>query len=419
MTESARLWAESEKLFTQADLWKPEKDRFKGWKPSQNMAFESYDASDNERRFLFFPTGEGKSKTALGLVCSTGIREVVIIAPPKTHSSWLADAATLGLNVVRIHSFEKFRMKDTLYPKGAAWIVDEYHKLGGHGAEGFKKFSKMMAHFSGPLIGCSATPNYNDYDRVFCTESVFDPRSGRNYGDWILGPKCVTTPNRYAYYPDVVGLTGYADVLDYFSKQSWVSYIEDRATWNEVELVLKRPDLDVFERLGYDHATHRIVNSDMEKRHKRVDKSFIDPVTKEIRHEIWSEIIQLAWENSDRERWMIVCAHKTVAEALYKSFKTHMHDEVWLITGDTTDINPARSAFVASDRGVLIGTTALAEGVDGLDKACQTMLILDDIVGDDAKRRQLIGRILPRGAEDSRVRLVVRARFSDQPKVTK
>jgi hypothetical protein len=38
----------------------------------------------------------------------------------------------------------------------------------------------------------------------------------------------------------------------------------------------------------------------------------------------------------------------------------------------------------------------LATGTDGLDRVCDTLVILDD-TDDDALRRQLIGRIMPRG----------------------
>jgi superfamily II DNA or RNA helicase len=48
---------------------------------------------------------------------------------------------------------------------------------------------------------------------------------------------------------------------------------------------------------------------------------------------------------------------------------------------------------------VLIGTATLATGTDGIDKVCDTMIILDD-TDDDSLRRQLVGRILPRGESD-------------------
>jgi superfamily II DNA or RNA helicase len=46
----------------------------------------------------------------------------------------------------------------------------------------------------------------------------------------------------------------------------------------------------------------------------------------------------------------------------------------------------------------LIGTASLATGTDGLDKVCDLLIILDD-TDDDSLRRQLIGRIMPRGAQ--------------------
>ena len=47
----------------------------------------------------------------------------------------------------------------------------------------------------------------------------------------------------------------------------------------------------------------------------------------------------------------------------------------------------------------LIGTATLATGTDGIDKVCDHLIILDD-TDDAALRRQVIGRIMPRG-EDS------------------
>ena len=52
--------------------------------------------------------------------------------------------------------------------------------------------------------------------------------------------------------------------------------------------------------------------------------------------------------------------------------------------------------FRTGQLDVLIGTATLATGTDGIDKVCDTMVILDD-TDDDSLRRQLVGRILPRG----------------------
>ena len=42
--------------------------------------------------------------------------------------------------------------------------------------------------------------------------------------------------------------------------------------------------------------------------------------------------------------------------------------------------------------------TTLATGTDGLDRMCNTMILLND-TDDGALRRQLVGRILPRGKD--------------------
>ena len=63
-------WAESEALFAQADQHKPEGHRFKNWKQSQTDAYSRWLVRENKRMLLDYPTGEGKSKTALALIAS-------------------------------------------------------------------------------------------------------------------------------------------------------------------------------------------------------------------------------------------------------------------------------------------------------------------------------------------------------------
>ena len=52
--------------------------------------------------------------------------------------------------------------------------------------------------------------------------------------------------------------------------------------------------------------------------------------------------------------------------------------------------------WVRGEFRVLIGTASLATGADGMDKMCNHLIIVDD-TNDDSLRRQLVGRILPRG----------------------
>ena len=58
--------------------------------------------------------------------------------------------------------------------------------------------------------------------------------------------------------------------------------------------------------------------------------------------------------------------------------------------------NEAIEEFKAGRLNALVGTQTLATGTDGLDKMCDMLVIIDD-TEDNAMRRQLIGRIMPRG----------------------
>jgi len=403
-------WERCEGLFRQADASLPEDRRFKAWKQSQTDAFNRFQTLKLRRMFLFFPTGEGKSKTSLALIGAEGYDRSVVIAPLKTHDQWKRDAGTLGIQI-KIYTHEMFRQPGTHTPTNVPWIVDEYHKLGGHGGEGFKKWKRLAPKIKHPIVGASATPNYNDPDRAFCLEVAFDERPIYNYGDWIH-KHCLTEPNRYAYYPKVLGFKDYDNVQAYLSDKPWVAYIEDKATWEEWELILPSTHDFLFEEYGLVVRNKRITNSDMEKRHKRIDSYFIDDDGR-IRQEIMDTVIQYIFDSTDHKKWLIFCSHKTVAEALYKTMML-MYREVYLISGDTKDVERQKMGFINTPpevKAVLIGTSAIAEGVDGLDKVCQALLLLDPLVGDGAKTRQIIGRILPRGTDDGLTRDVVTAMF--------
>ena len=401
------LWEESAALFRAADSARPAKERFTHWKDSQEAAFGQFQSLPNKRIFLFFPTGEGKSKTSLALIKSQGFDKIVVVAPKKTHSQWERDAAVLDFQL-KLYSPEKFRMKGTPVPTNVPWIIDEYHKLGGPSAQGFKKWKSLSAKIQAPIVGMSATPNYNDPDRVFCLEVTFEESPVSNYGDWLY-KNCKTEPNRFAYYPIVTGLLRFDSPLDMLKSKSWVAFVEDTAVWNKHELVLPTMYDYKFEQYGLLERQLRVVASDMEKRHARVSLCFLNDKGR-IRKRVLRAVQEELAKYPQYKKWLIVCAHKTIATALYESLKR----DVWLITGDTKDIEPEKNGFIVAKHGWLIGTTALAEGVDGLDKTCQAMLLLDDIEGDASKRRQIIGRILPRGTGDERKRLVITAKFNQQ-----
>ena len=396
-------WDEAERIFREAD------PRFEAWSVAQREAYVK--SVSLLRQLLFFPTGKGKTKTALGILAAKDRKRIVVVAPLKTHGDWRTDLMVLGFKDFRIDTPQKFRMQNTSYSKETdAFIVDEFHQLGGHGAAGWKKFNRMMRHFTGDVVMMSATPNYNDAERVFCLTAIGDAAPNRNYLDW-LWDNCNCHVNRFSRIPDVDEddpFKQYESAIDFLLSRDWVSYIEDTAQWSEDELII--PNVlghdYMFESLNANKRSKKLMNSEMEKRHARVNRRYIGEDGL-IRPEILNAVSARLAKNPDRHKWLVFCAHKTVAEALYKA----LDDNVWLITGDTGDSDGVRREFINAQGGWLIGTTAIATGLDGIDKVCTSMLILDDLDGDPSLRRQLIGRILPRGGHDARVRLVITATF--------
>lgn len=288
--------------------------------------------------------------------------------------------------------------------------MDEFHLLGGHGGKGWKKLNRMARNLEAEIIMASATPNYNDAERVFSITAIGRREHNRDFLTWLY-QECITRPNRFAITPYVDGFLRFDGALDYLVNEPYTMYIPDEAVWTVDELVLERVDDEWFEKYNYSGRHHRLMASDMEKRHKRVELELID-VEGFLRKSHIERIQHLLWEKfPDRKKWLIFCNHKTVAEAAAQSLRWKQN--IWLITGDSSEgsAHSAKEQFIRAEAGLLIGTTALATGVDGIDKVCQSMLILDDIVGDHALRRQLIGRILPRGGDDGIERIVVHATF--------
>lgn len=383
--------------------------KFTSWKEGQQAAFELWVREALTRMLLMFPTGEGKSKTALALIHAEGYDEVIVIAPPRTHKSWQQDASALGMKLT-VHSVQKFRMAGTKYPKGIPWIVDEFHLLGGHDGVGWKKMSRMTARMGDtPFLILSATPEYNDAERCFCVQAVMDGGNA-NYLKWLID-HCILHPNPHGYYPLVdedKPFLAYDGSLDFLTKQRWCAYIEDTAEWEEHEFPLPLFQDETMETYGYDRRLHRMVNSDMQEYHRRVDYQHLSD-DRLIRPRILNPILDLI---DDGNKWFVYASHSTVARALLNTLNTYKY-QAGIIDGETSEANVAliKHMFVHGGMNILIGTSSVATGVDGLDKVCQRMLILDDIRGDHALRRQLIGRILPRGVDDGLQRHVYRATF--------
>ena len=282
--------------------------------------------------------------------------------------------------------------------------------LGGRGAAGFKRMLRMSKSMTAPLILMSATPPYNDVERVYCMEVLCDRSATVNYEAWLM-QNCQTSPNRFGYYPNVDGLLYYDSPIDFLADRAWCAYVKDTAEWQQKEFVIPVPDIQLFERYGLNIREPRIMASRMEKDHQRVSQILLTD-DGDLRDQVAGAIMLQATNVHDgvyHDKWLVFCVHTNIVDAFIRH--RLFADRSVAITGETKDYERVKRDFI-SDPSVqfLVGTTALATGVDGIDKVCQGLILLDD-TNDDAKRRQLIGRILPRGGEDDRLRHVLKAVF--------
>ncbi len=358
----------------------------------QTDAVQIAKASDNQRICLYYRTGSGKTLTAL--LCMEGWEqsEVLVIAPPSTHDHWVSTAETLGIAVDTI-SHAKFRMNPYKLSRSKALIVDEMHLLGGYKAAGWKKLNILARHLEAPIVLASATPNYNDADRVYCIEKILHPDRSKGYLAFLY-ENCTLEMNHFSQTPDVTGFKEYPDAVAYLAAMDNVAYLPDNVEY-EIDEVAYSFELEpAFHDYGLLSRSHKLAASQIEKEHARILYSTVDRTG--FLHKPLQELV----EQHINGPTLIFCNHSSIAEATKRSLATKGYTTV-LVTGKTTAAVKQRNldAFRDGDVKALIGTASLATGTDGLDKVCDTLIILDD-TQDDSLRRQLIGRILPRG-EDS------------------
>src|SRR6478735_7591030 len=95
-----------------------------------------------QRACLFHKTGAGKSLTSMLGMKALGQTEVVVIAPPSTHTQWELLAQKHDITVTMM-SHARFRMKDTRLSRNVAIIADEFLLFAGQGGVGWKKLDKL------------------------------------------------------------------------------------------------------------------------------------------------------------------------------------------------------------------------------------------------------------------------------------
>lgn len=349
------------------------------------------------RALLFYKTGAGKTYTAAGMLHQLGYDKAVVIAPPSTHGSWKSVMAKLDIETELI-SHAKFRQKGYRLSRTTPVIADEFHLFGKNTGIGYVKLQKLADHLDAPLILNSATPNYNDAERCYCIMRILDPRNYKGGIMDFIARYCETEPNFFGIMPIVTGFRNFKDAADFLSSQPCVFYVEDDVDYTIIEEDLQFAMPRAFSEYGLDTRPgfERIMASQIEARHrlKRIkllttDEKRLDPVV--------SSHLRRLISNAQGKVLIFSASEKIATAAL------HSLSGAWptsIITGrNSTDSKTSTIRFFIErpNEKVLIGTAALATGTDGLDRVCDTLIILDD-TDDDAMRRQLIGRIMPRGA---------------------
>lgn len=344
-----------------------------------------------QRACLYYKTGAGKSLTAVLGVKELGWEQAMVIAPPSTHADWVALGWAQDV-AIEVMSHAKFRMEDTKLSRKIPVIADEFHQFGGQQGKGWKKLDTLARHLQAPLFLLSATPNYNDAERVYCVQHILDPLSCKGGFLQFLYQHCDTEQDPFSMVPKVLGFKNHTSAADYLAALPNVYHLPDDLVY-DIEDIEYGVALDPGLELGYDKRNHRMIASIMERRHTERYQGLVDD-NGYIDVDVYDQIKKIL---DDDLPVLIFSNHATIAEALSKTFGWDKRKHV-IVTGQTSKQEKARllAEFRAGAHDILIGTATLATGTDGMDRVCDTLVILDD-TDDDALRRQLIGRIMPRG----------------------
>lgn len=357
----------------------------------------SVQASTQLRTCLYYRTGAGKTLTALAGMLHLGYTDVLVIAPPVTHPAWQAWGSKSGVTVETI-SHAKFRQPDYKLDRQRAVIADEFHLFGGHNSVGWKKLERAARGLQAPLTIMSATPNYNDAERVYCVKKILHPQDCTGGFLQFLYDNCTTKQNPFSITPDVLGFANGRSAVEVLSSMKNVFYVPDEATWSEIPVDLPYFVSSNMENYNYSVRRHRIMASQMERRHEILRYTYLsaDGGLKIKARRAFNSAMPVGHDVPV----LVFANHATIATALYEYLEGL--GRVGLITGKTSHKEKARLVedFRAGALRILIGTASLATGTDGLDKVCDHLIIFQD-TDDDSLRRQLIGRILPRGADSS------------------
>ena len=263
----------------------------------------------------------------------------------------------------------------------------------------WKKLDKAAAGIKAPVIICSATPNYNDAERVYCIQHALDPNSCRGGFLNFLYQHCRTKANPFSMTPDVDGFLRYPSAAAYLVSLPYVTYLEDDAEYEIEDIHIPQNLPPEYTGYGFNARNGRMLASQIEERHQTKYWALISRNGR-LRNSVLGLLTAIFHARVELEdtKFLVYAESSFVARAAYWALRAEGY-EALLITGhDSTKTKESkRVQFVEGSTQILVGTSSLATGMDGVDKVANTLVILDD-TPDDSLRRQLVGRVLPRGA---------------------
>ena len=396
-----------------ADFEKIEQLLGKGLFDHQRAALDFWesDRPHRDRLCLYYKTGSGKTLTSLLCMWTRvqGQETVLVVAPPSTHMSWAAAAAVLGMDVQCV-SHAKFRQQTFKVQRTTPIIIDEFHMLGGYQAQGWKKLERIARGLQAPLIICSATPNYNDVERCYCVQKIVDPDSARGGYIEFLYQHCETRQSPFSMTPEVVGFRSQQSAAEFLAAMRNVLHVPDDVDYTVQDVPLPRQMSLEFDEYGLSPFDLRLMASQIEARHTERRFNLIG-TDDQFRQSVYHTVADLVG-NLPPTKVLMFCNSSRIAQALHQCLCSY-GVPAGIITGK--DTKKAKEAelrrFISGDMEVLVGTASIATGTDGIDKGSDLLILVDD-TDDESLRRQIIGRILPRGADtDASKKVIYRLTF--------
>ena len=397
-----------------ADFEKIEQLLGKGLFDHQRAALDFWesDRPHRDRLCLYYKTGSGKTLTSLLCMWTRvqGQETVLVVAPPSTHMSWAAAAAVLGMDVQCV-SHAKFRQQTFKVQRTTPIIIDEFHMLGGYQAQGWKKLERIARGLQAPLIICSATPNYNDVERCYCVQKIVDPDSARGGYIEFLYQHCETRQSPFSMTPEVVGFRSQQSAAGFLAAMRNVLHVPDDVDYTVQDVPLPRQMSLEFDEYGLSPFDLRLMASQIEARHTERRFNLIG-TDDQFRQSVYHTVADLVG-NLPPTKVLMFCNSSRIAQALHQCLCSY-GVPAGIITGK--DTKKAKEAelhrFINGDMEVLVGTASIATGTDGIDKVSDLLILVDD-TDDESLRRQIIGRILPRGVDtDASKKVIYRLTFA-------